>query len=214
MHPEHSHDEQFQRAVVRAAETMNETPYACERLQKAADLVLTGSVTLNGNGSATVKSGSHTYQFDPQNGCTCADSQHRSTHCKHTIAVELLKRTQTLMQGQESGIDPVPLAEVPQAAPQPTAWECAQAPSSCTMKWNHAGIELLLTLRAANDADLFSRIKHILPNIQEKVHHNGNGPTQDVPQCAIHNVPMKRYTKGDQAWYSHQTPDGTWCRGT
>ena len=214
MHPEHRHDEQFQRAVVRAAETMNEAPYAGERLQKAVDLVLTGSVSLNGTGSATVKSGSHTYQFDPENGCTCADSQHRSKHCKHAIAALLLKRTQTLMQEQESGIDPAPLVEVPQAAAQPTAWECAQAPSSCTMKWNQAGIELLLTLRAANDADLFSRIKRILPTIQEEVSNSGNGPTQDAAQCAIHKVPMKRYSKGDQAWYSHQAADGTWCRGT
>ncbi len=170
--------------------------------------------SLNEDGTATVKSGSHTYQFDPENGCTCADSQQRSKHCKHAIAVELFKRTQAVMEEQESGIDPAPRVEVPPAVPQPTAWECAQAPSSCTMKWNQAGIELLLTLRAANDADLFSRIKRILPNIQEKVHHNGNGATQDAAQCAIHKVPMKRYSKGDQVWYSHQAADGTWCRGT
>ncbi len=206
-------DEAFQRAVVRAAESMNEAPYAGERLHKAADLVLTGSVALDGNGSATVKSGSHTYQINPPEGCTCADSQHRSKHCKHAIAVELLKRTRTLMDEQGNGTEPTPPADAPQAAPQPTAWECAQAPSSCTMKWNQAGIELLLTLRAANDDDLFSRLKRILPKIQDKVNHNGNEPTPDAAQCLIHNVPMKQYSKNGQSWYSHQAPDGEWCRG-
>ncbi len=211
-------DEAFQLAVIRAPESMNQAPYAGERLHKAADLVLTDSVSLNGNGSATVKSGNHTYQFDPENGCTCADSQQRSKYCKHAIAVELLKRTHALMEEQESGIKlTLPVEEeVPQEPPQPTAWECAQAPSSCTMKWQLAGIEFLLTIRAANDDDLFSRIKRILPKIQEKVNHHGNGQqqdVQDVPQCAIHNVPMKQYSKGNQSWYSHQAPDGEWCRG-
>ncbi len=208
-------DEAFQLAVIRAAESMNQAPYAGERLHNAADLVLTGSVSLNGNGSATVKSGSHTYQIESENGCTCADSQQRSKYCKHAIAVELLKRTHALMEEQESGIKlTLPVEEeVPQDAPQPTAWECAQAPSSCTMKWTQAGIELLLTLRAANDDDLFSRIKRILPKVQEKVNHNGNAETQDAAQCPIHNVPMRQYSKGNQSWYSHQTPNGEWCRG-
>ena len=145
-------------------------------------------MSLNGNGSATVKSGSHTYQINPPEGCTCADSQQRSKYCKHAIAVELLKRTQTLMEEQGNGTEPVLPADAPQDAPQATAWECAQAPSSCTMKWNQAGIELLLTLRAANDDDLFSRIKRILPKVQEKVNHHGTGPTQDAAQCPIHNA--------------------------
>ena len=81
------------------------------------------------------------------------------------------------------------------------------------MKWTQAGIELLLTLRAANDDDLFSRIKRILPKVQEKVNHSSNGQTPDAAQCAIHNVPMKQHSKGNQSWYSHQTPDGEWCRG-
>ncbi len=54
-------DEAFQLAVIRAAESMDQAPYAGERLHKAADLVLTGSVSLNGDDSATVKSGNHTY---------------------------------------------------------------------------------------------------------------------------------------------------------
>lgn len=214
MFPDPTPDDAFERAVMHAVETLNEPPYAGERLLQAADLVLAGSVTLNGNGHATVKSGSHTYQIDPQEGCTCADSRNRSKHCKHTIAVELLKRAQALLNGQSNGTEPSP--NEPRDTSQPTAWECAQAPSSCTLKWHLSGIELLLTLRAANDDALFSRIKRILPKIEEKVNPSGNGQPQDVPdvpRCAIHNAPMRRYSKGDQSWYSHQTPDGQWCRG-
>ena len=32
-------------------------------------------------------------------------------------------------------------------------------------------------------------------------------------QCSKHNVPMKLRTKGGDQWYSHQLPDGTWCKG-
>ncbi|MCZ6874810.1 MAG: hypothetical protein O7G88_14990 [bacterium] len=65
-------------------------------------------------------------------------------------------------------------APICQTAPQPqeaanaTAWECAQAASSCTLKWAFNGIELMLTLRDATDNALFSRIKKVLPKIEER----------------------------------------------
>lgn len=31
--------------------------------------------------------------------------------------------------------------------------------------------------------------------------------------CSIHNVRMKRRTKGGDVWYSHRLPDGRWCKG-
>lgn len=31
--------------------------------------------------------------------------------------------------------------------------------------------------------------------------------------CPIHNLQMRKHTKGNTSWYSHQLPDGTWCRG-
>ena len=55
----------FSIAVVQAAATMERPEYG-DRLQKAMDLVLTGNVVQNADGTATVKSGSHTYQIDPQ----------------------------------------------------------------------------------------------------------------------------------------------------
>jgi hypothetical protein len=54
--------DQLSIAVAQAAATMDRPEYN-GRLQKAMDFVLTGAVTLNNDGTATVKSGSHTYQI-------------------------------------------------------------------------------------------------------------------------------------------------------
>ena len=32
-------------------------------------------------------------------------------------------------------------------------------------------------------------------------------------RCSIHRAPMERRTKRGDQWYSHQLPDGTWCKG-
>ncbi len=203
-------DDQFRQAVVACAAGMNHAPYAGERLPKAADLVLTGNVALNDDGTATVVSGSHTYEIDPQDGCTCADSQHRSMYCKHRIAVELLKRVQAKLAQQGNGAAPPP----PTAACEPSAWRVTEAPASCTMKFQAGRIDILLTLRDTNDVSLFERIRKVLPRILEKADGNTADPPPETPRCPIHNVSMKRYTKGDQAWYSHKAPNGSWCRGT
>ena len=58
-------DTAFQQAVVHAAALMDR-PEFTGRLQKAMDFVLSGSVILQDDGTATVKSGAHTYGL-PQN---------------------------------------------------------------------------------------------------------------------------------------------------
>lgn len=80
----------FSTAVAQAAEIMDRPEYN-GRLQKAMDFVLSGAVTLHEDGTATVKSGSRTYEIAPE--CTCQDSQQRTMYCKHFLAVQLLKRT-------------------------------------------------------------------------------------------------------------------------
>ena len=30
--------------------------------------------------------------------------------------------------------------------------------------------------------------------------------------CQEHAIPFKRYTRGENVWWSHRTPDGKWCR--
>jgi hypothetical protein len=90
-----------------------------------------------------------------------------------------------------------------------------EAPASCCLKFTLNGVEVLYTMRDTNDDLLYRRVKRILPIIQERMTAASNGEQSQVNQdpCPIHNVPMKRYTKGNQSWLSHQLADGTWCRG-
>jgi hypothetical protein len=211
MNTELTHDDHFRIAVVQAAATMERPEYG-DRLQQAMDLVLAGNVMQNADGTATVKSGSHTYQIDPQAGCTCADSQNRSRYCKHAIAVELLRCTQLRLGSQPNGAQPPPPAVPPQSA----AWQVHEAPASCCLKFTLSGMEVLYTMRDVNDELLFARVRHILPKVQEKVMTQAEASNRepDGQRCAIHNAPMKRHSKGTQSWYSHQAPDGSWCRGS
>jgi hypothetical protein len=178
-------------------------------------------------------------------------------YCKHFLsmlvfrdACERFHTTNGHRNGQE-------IREAPQEALQPEAtmlsqpeatspsqvWECAQAPSSCTLKWAINGIELMLTLRAADDQALFNRIGNVLPRIEEKMEAhrqqrqaerqaqvqqpgsggNGNGhitntgssqPDDEDHWCHVHDTRLWMHTKNGQTWYSHRTENGTWCRGT
>ena len=77
-------------------------------------------------------------------------------------------------------------------------------------------VECMYTMRDTDDTTLFARVRRILPKLLEKG-DKGNSPPeseqQETQRCPIHNVLMKRYAKGDQVWYSHKAPDGSWCRG-
>lgn len=203
-------DESFQRAVVGAVESMHQEPSAGERLHKAADLVLTGRVTIDDDGTATVQSGSHTYQIDPEDGCPCEDARRRSKWCKHAVAVEVLKRARARMDEPGNGTEPTPPGDAPRSA----AWQVQEAPASCCLKFQMGLVECLYTMRDCDDDLLFARVRRILPKLLEKTNGSGGGAQPETPRCAIHNVPMKRYSKGDTSWVSHKAPDGSWCRGT
>jgi hypothetical protein len=204
--------DRLKQAVAHAASAL-ETPQNKERLQSAMDLVLINAVTLHHNGSSTVASGQSSYEIDPQKGCSCPDAQHRTKQCKHTLAVELYKQARTLLETPAGGAEPLP------SPPQSALWQVHEAPASCCLKFFLGGVECMYTMRDTDDEKLFARVRRILPRVQEKVGSNGQkagnseSSGDDPSRCTIHNVPMKRYTKGDQVWYSHKAPDGSWCRG-
>jgi hypothetical protein len=207
-------DATFQQAVVQAAATMQKPEYT-GRLQKAMDFVLTGAVALHADGTATVKSGSHTYQLAP--ACTCQDSQTRSLYCKHYLAVQLLKRTYERLCQPVKGNGHVPQEKAPQSA----AWAVHEAPASCCLKFQLHGIEIMYTMRDTCDEALFPRVKRVLSRLQDKMGHGGregNGqehsPDTQDPYCTIHDAPLKRYTKEGRAWLSHyDNATNAWCRG-
>jgi hypothetical protein len=128
--------QRLQQAVTQAAEQVFTQPAVQanpERLHKAMDLVLAGAVTLQPDGTATVKSGSHTYQINGE--CTCGDAQHRTKFCKHYLAVLIHRRATALLQG--TAHEPAPaepsttqLRGSPRPSPAPVVPACTGFP--CT----------------------------------------------------------------------------------
>jgi hypothetical protein len=218
-------DAAWQQAVVTAAAAL-QRQYPGARLRQAQDLVLARAVLVSPDGVATVRSGTQAYHVHPQGGCTCLDSQHRTPQCKHVQAVELYRRImlpdQTLPlptppTSPEATMPPAPAeADALHTLPASPQWHVTEAPAACTLKFPLGGLDILYTMRDVSDAALFARLRRILPRLQEKVTTppgTDAAPAEATPRCSLHHVPLKRYRKGDQVWWSHKLADGTWCKG-
>jgi hypothetical protein len=160
-----------------------------ERLHKALALVLAHAVTLHPDGTASVQSGKQTYRLAPD--CPCADATHRAELCTHTLAVELHRRALALLDSTApasrptaaaapASAAPPPSAEAPPAAPPlaaegtrqerlPSAdrWNVNEAPASCCLRLRIGEIELMYTMRDVSDAELTSRVQHLVPWVQD-----------------------------------------------
>ena len=84
-----------------------------ERMRKALEFVHADAVTLQADGTASVKSGKQTYTLAPD--CTCGDARNRTELCKHTLAVELHRRALAVLQGPTT--EPAPAPSPTPAAP-------------------------------------------------------------------------------------------------
>jgi hypothetical protein len=164
--------QRLQQAVTQAAEQVFTQPAVQanpERLHKAMDLVLTGAVTLQPDGTATVKSGSHAYQINGE--CTCGDAQHRTRWCKHYLAVLIHKRATALLQGTAHDPAPAPERAEPSAsqpdAPASAAWDVHEAPASTCFRFRIGNMELMHTMRGVDDAEILARIKDTLPLLHD-----------------------------------------------
>ena len=158
-----------------------------ERMRKALEFVRADAVTLQADGTASVKSGKQTYTLAPE--CTCGDAKNRTELCKHTLAVELHRRALALLPGPAEPApapSPTPAAPSPSqpaaaAAPPPAslptapsapashAWDVHEAPASACFKFRVGTMELLYTLRGIDDAELQRRITATLPTLQEVI---------------------------------------------
>jgi len=176
-----------------------------ERFSRAWTLVLSNAVTLHPDGTARVQSDGSSYHINGD--CPCDDAQYRTKYCKHYLAVELHKIALDLMHTSQNH----PIVPESPTSPQPSSshWQVQEAPASCTLKFQVSGVDVLYTMRDVNDDALFARIKRILPRVQQR----SQAAQENVPQCSIHGVPLKRYSKNGQVWWSHRTADGQWCRG-
>jgi hypothetical protein len=166
----------WQPAALRAAEQLSQSqPLDQGRLAKALDLVLANAVTLHPDGTATVKSGSHNYHIN--GACSCEDARHRTTHCKHALAVLIHRRATALLEGTApapAAPSVTPPAVVPAAgglatpsAPASAAWDVHEAAASACFKFSIGRMELMYTMRGINDGELQTRITATLPLLQD-----------------------------------------------
>ncbi len=219
----------FEQALIRAASAY-EGHADHARLAKAVEIAKAHGITFNEDGTATVQGSRHSHHVNGT--CDCADTQFHGTYCKHFMAVELTKMAQNHLKAH--------YAHYPQE--QPTPWQCAQAPSSCTIRWEVDGIALMLTMRNSSDQHLFARLGTVLPRIKDTVaaarqqrrdvartRHNDEAAQADTAAtrrtepdpgddnaahfCVTHDVPFTRRSKGNHVWYSHWDDDAqAWCR--
>ncbi len=154
---------------MQAAENLALVLHAGDRLTKALNLVLAHAVTINPDGTTHVHSGNRTYTIAPAEGCTCEDAKRRTRFCKHYIATLIAKRATALLQGTQhaSGQD-LPQESTGTSATVSADWHIHEAPVACTLTFVCKGVDVHLTMRDISDDALFSRIKRILPKIQEK----------------------------------------------
>ena len=108
--PDTFHTKRWQQATLQVAEQMHQAQTG-ERLTKALDLVLSNAVTLNPDGTATVKSGGRTYWINGQ--CPCEDARRRTLWCKHKLAAEIHKHATALLQETPCDDDQQPHWEAP-----------------------------------------------------------------------------------------------------
>jgi hypothetical protein len=189
---DHMAETHWQDAVARVGEQLRaqlhieELP---ERLHKALTLVLAHAVTLHPDGTASVQSGKQTSRLAPD--CPCADATHRAELCTHTLAVELHRRALVLLDSTAPAscptaaaapvsAPPPPNAEAPPAATPPAAedthqerlphaapWEVTETTASCCLRLRMGDLEILYTMRDVNDAELTSRVQHLVPWVQD-----------------------------------------------
>jgi hypothetical protein len=187
-------DERWHDAVTQVGEQLRaklQVEVLPNRLHKALALVLAHAVTLHPDGTASVQSEKQTYRLAPD--CPCTDTTHRAALCTHTLAVELHRRALALLDSTVPASSPTaarapvsapppPNAEAPPAAtpaaaedtrqerlPSADRWRVTEAPASCCLRLRVGDLEILYTMRDVTDAELTSRMQHLVPWVQDIV---------------------------------------------
>jgi hypothetical protein len=215
----------------RAKQTL---PECNGRVDAATKIVLNGDVELLPDGKARIASQSNgTTKYFVVNGeCTCKDyPKAPSFWCKHRIAAGLAKRARTLAKAKleqlqsasngttepataQSQVQPQhePVEAPTQSEPMVTPVPLPEARSSANVFLTIKGRKIQLTLRDHDEDSLLSRMEKLLSRFPSEEEPE-SAPTPPENWCPIHHVPMKRYSNAKGSWFSHKTPEGTWCNG-
>jgi hypothetical protein len=101
-----------------------------------------------------------------------------------------------------------PAQSEPIAVPLPLP----EAKASANVYVTIAGRKVQLTLRDHEEDNLLARVERLLSRFPVEEEPESS-PTPPENWCPIHHVQMKRYSNAKGSWFSHKTPEGTWCNG-
>jgi len=176
----YGHDDEtlvaWQRFCAQAAEALR-PQHESERLAKALTLAQNGDVVLEDDGTATVQgSGPAPYTVSGAL-CDCPDATKRGAPCKHVLAVAIHQQALALLAPSTSAA-PQPAATTPPPTapaqktrqgrpPSADRWDVHEAPASCCLRLRVGELELLYTMRDTTDAELTSRVQHLVPWVQD-----------------------------------------------
>ena len=198
-------DEAIAQAFVAARRRL--APEHHSRLVKAWELVADQAVTLNGDGSATVKgSDQPEYTIAVGGGCTCTDHTSGKAPmqlCKHILAVALEKRSRQKYADLQEGSPPAPAVAYD---PLP------EAPISICMKGTLGGMpNTMVTLRGRDVREIEIRADQVRAGARYLAGIFDDAPAVPaetttavvaVPTCPDHQTPMKPSKFG--GWYCPQ----------
>ena len=121
------------------------------------------------DGAALVTSGGTRYRVEADGTCHCPDAQHQGVPCKHTLAVQIHQQATAVLAPSATAAAPLALPEYPSQDRLPSAdrWDVNEAPASCCLRLRIGELELLYTMRDISDAELTSRVQHLVPWVQD-----------------------------------------------
>jgi hypothetical protein len=196
----------------------------------------------DGKAKVASQSNGTTKYFIVNGECACKDyPKAPSFWCKHRIAAKLEQQNNGVNNGTTESATAQPQVQAEPATPPveapvesepgtptveastqseqavaPAVHTHREAPSSCNTFIEIAGRKVQLTLRDDNEENLLSRMEKLLSRFPLPAQEPAvpeSAPTPPENWCPIHHVPMKRYSNAKGSWFSHKTPEGTWCNG-
>jgi hypothetical protein len=87
-----------------------------------------------------------------------------------------------------------------------------EAPASVNVHVTIGGRDVQVTLRDTDESRLLQRLEAVLALYPVET----PAPPAAAPEgwCQVHQVQMRRNEKDGRSWFSHQAPEGGWCKGT
>jgi len=207
---EHTTRQAFRAAVDQVAARAKATLPECHgRVDKAVQIVLAGDVELLADGHARVASQCQgNTQYRIVNGtCDCPDfARVPSSWCKHRIAAGIQRRAlQAVQVAPTSSTVPTQPAVTHHSA-------LPKAPASANCHVMIAGRQVQVTLRDTDETRLLERLTALLAQYPVAPAAVSQSATAEG-WCQVHQVQMRRNEKDGRSWWSHQAPEGGWCKG-